>query len=118
MVSNANVYWDGVSTVDLGHGDIRHKMSTYNSQSAYVLENAGTKAHYASLSFQLNKSFDFGLNLNASYTLQTAKSYTEGIGDQVSSAYNNYRNSIQTTTRLVMLPTWLLTVSSFLQPIS
>ena len=94
VVSNANVYWDGVSTVDLGHGDIRHKMSTYNSQSAYVLENAGTKAHYASLSFQLNKSFDFGLNLNASYTLQTAKSYTEGIGDQVSSAYNNYRNSI------------------------
>ena len=94
VVSNANVYWDGVSTVDLGHGDIRHKMSTYNSQSAYVLENAGTKAHYASLSFQLNKAFDFGLNLNASYTLQSAKSYTEGIGDQVSSAYNNYRNSI------------------------
>ena len=94
VVSNANVYWDGVSTVDLGHGDIRHKMSTYNSQNAYVLENAGTKAHYASLSFQLNKSFDFGLNLNASYTLQTAKSYTEGIGDQVTSAYNNYRNSI------------------------
>ena len=94
VVSNANVYWDGVSTVDLGHGDIRHKMSTYNSQSAYVLENAGTKAHYASLSFQLNKSFDFGLNLNASYTLQSAKSYTEGIGDQVTSAYNNYRNSI------------------------
>ena len=94
VVSNANVYWDGVSTVDLGHGDIRHKMSTYNSQSAYVLENAGTKAHYASLSFQLHKAFDFGLDLNASYTLQTAKSYTEGIGDQVSSAYNNYRNSI------------------------
>jgi hypothetical protein len=94
VVSNANVYWDGTSTVDLGHGDIRHKMSTYNKQSAYVLENAGTKAHYASLSFQLNKAFDFGLNLNASYTLQTAKSYTEGIGDQVTSAYNNYRNSI------------------------
>ena len=94
VVSNANVYWDGTSTVDLGHGDIRHKMSTYNSQSAYVLENAGSKAYYASLSFQLNKSFDFGLNLNASYTLQKAKSYTEGIGDQVTSAYNNYRNSI------------------------
>ena len=94
VVSNANVYWDGSSTVDLGHGDVRHKMSTYNKQSAYVLENAGTKAHYASLSFQLNKAFDFGLNLNASYTLQSAKSYTEGIGDQVTSAYNNYRNSI------------------------
>jgi hypothetical protein len=94
VVSNANVYWDGTSTVDLGHGDIRHKMSTYTKQNPYVLENAGTKAHYASLSFQLHKAFDFGLDLNASYTLQTAKSYTEGIGDQVSSAYNNYRNSI------------------------
>lgn len=94
VVSNANVYWDGTSTVDLGHGDIRHKMSTYNKQSAYVLENAGSKAYYMSLSFQLHKAFDFGLNLSASYTLSKAKSYTEGIGDQVSSAYNNYRNSI------------------------
>ncbi len=94
VVSNANVYWDGTSTVDLGHGDVRHAMSTYNKQNAYVLENAGTKAYYASLSFQLRKSFDFGLDLNASYTLSKAKSYTEGIGDQVTSAYNNYRNSI------------------------
>ena len=94
VVSNANVYWDGTSTVDLGHGDVRHKMSTYQKQSAYLLENAGSKAHYASLSFQLHKNFDFGLDLSASYTLSTAKSYSEGIGDQVSSAYNNYRNSI------------------------
>ena len=94
VVSNANVHWDGTSTVDLGHGDIRHKMSTYNSQSAYLLENAGSKAYYMSLSFQLHKAFDFGLDLNASYTLSKAKSYSEGIGDQVSSAYNNYRNSI------------------------
>ena len=94
VVSNANVYWDGSSTVDLGHGDVRHSMSTYNKQSAYVLENAGSKAYYFSLSFQLHKAFDFGLDLNASYTLSKAKSYTEGIGDQVSSAYNNYRNSI------------------------
>jgi hypothetical protein len=94
VVSNANVYWDGTSTVDLGHGDIRHKMSTYQKQSAYLLENAGSKAHYMSLSFQLHKNFDFGLDLSASYTLSSAKSYSEGIGDQVSSAYNNYRNSI------------------------
>ncbi len=94
VVSNANVYWDGTSTVDLGHGDVRQKMSTYNSQNAYVLENAGSKAYYMSLSAQLRKSFDFGLDLSASYTLSKAKSYTEGIGDQVSSAYNNYRNSI------------------------
>jgi len=95
VVSNADIYWDGTSTVDLGHGDVRHKMSYYDAKhSAYVLENAGSKAYYASLSFQLRKSFDFGLDLNASYTMSKAKSYTEGIGDQVSSAYNNYRNSI------------------------
>jgi len=94
VVSNANVYWDGSSVVDLGHGDVRHKMSTYNSQSAYVLENAGKDAYYLSISAQLRKSFDFGLDLSASYTYSKAKSYTEGIGDQVSSAYNNYRNSI------------------------
>ena len=108
VVSNANLHSDG--TIDLGHGDVRQKTSTYVKQkdypeyagkwasiydpSVYILENAGTKAHYASLSFQLHKAFDFGLDLNASYTLQTAKSYTEGIGDQVSSAYNNYRNSV------------------------
>jgi hypothetical protein len=95
VVSNKNVYWDGTSTIDLGHGDVRHKMSRYYSNNqAYVLENAGSKAYYASLSFQLHKAFDFGLDLNASYTLSKAKSYTEGIGDQVSSAYTNHRNSV------------------------
>ena len=95
VVSNRDIYWDGSSTVDLGHGDVRHKMSYYDaSHSAYLLENAGKKAYYLSLSLQLRKSFDFGLNLSASYTMSKAKSYTEGIGDQVSSAYNNYRNSI------------------------
>ena len=95
VVSNKDIYWDGISTVDLGHGDVRHKMSYYDANSsAYVLENAGSKAYYMSLSAQLRKSFNFGLDLSASYTISKAKSYTEGIGDQVSSAYNNYRNSI------------------------
>ena len=95
VVSNADIYWDGNSTVDLGHGDVRHKMSYYDAgHSAYVLENAGSKAYYMSLSAQLRKSFDFGLDLSASYTISKAKSYTEGIGDQVSSAYNNFLSSI------------------------
>ena len=95
VVSNRDIYWDGVSTVDLGHGDVRRKMSYYDaSHSAYVLENAGSKAYYMSLNLQLHKKFNFGLDLMASYTLSKAKSYTEGIGDQVSAAYNNYRHSI------------------------
>ena len=95
VVSNADIYWDGTSTIDMGHGDVRHKLNYYDANhSAYVLENAGSKAYYMSLTAQLRKSFDFGLDLSASYTLSKAKSYTEGIGDQVSSAYNNYRNSV------------------------
>ena len=95
VVSNADIYWDGTSTIDLGHGDVRHQLSYYDaSHSAYVLENAGSKAYYMSLTAQLRKSFDFGLHLAASYTMSRAKSYSEGIGDQVSSAYNSYRSSI------------------------
>lgn len=95
VVSCADIYWDGTSTIDLGHGDVRHKMSYYDASHApYIIENAGSKAYYASVTAQARKSFDFGLNLSASYTWSKAKSYTEGIGRQVSSAYNNYRNSV------------------------
>ena len=95
VASNRDFYWDGQSMLDLGHGDVRKAQSFYDpNYSAYVLENAGTKAYYLSLSFQLRKKFDFGLDLTASYTLSRAKSYSEGIGDQVSSAYNNFRHSV------------------------
>ena len=95
VVANRDIYWDGSSTIDLGHGDVRHRMSYYDANSsAYVLENAGGKAYYMSLSAQLRKKFDFGLDLSASYTLSKAKTYTDGIGNQVASAYNNYRNSV------------------------
>lgn len=95
VVSNRDIYWDGSSTIDLGHSDVRRQMSYYDANhSAYVLENAGSKAYYMSLTAQLRKSFGFGLDLSASYTLSKAKSYSDGIGDQVSAAYNNYRHSI------------------------
>ena len=100
VVSNRDIYWDSNAPdkykyIDLGHGDVRHKMSYYNpNYSAYVLENAGSKAYYISLSAQLRKKFDFGLDLSASYTMSKAKTYTDGIGNQVASAYNNYRNSV------------------------
>ena len=111
VVSNRDFYWDYEKDengrailhdgmlkhlyVDLGHGDMRRQMSYYDAgSSAYVLENAGGKAYYVSLSAQLRKKFDFGLDLSASYTLSKAKTYTDGIGNQVASAYNNYRNSV------------------------
>ena len=97
VVSNKDFYWDGSSTVDLGHGDIRHNVSSYynaSAQSAYVLENAGSGAYYLSLSAQLRKKFDFGLDLMASYTISKAKTFSDGIGDQASGAYYTRRYSI------------------------
>lgn len=95
VVSNKNVYWDGNSTIELSNYDTRNYMSAYYpGNQVYVIENAGKKAYYWSVNAQLRKTFDFGLALSASYTHSQAKSYTEGIGDQVSSAYINYRNSI------------------------
>ena len=95
VVSNADIYWDGTSTIDLGHGDVRHLLSYYDASHApYILENAGSRAYYVSVSAQARKSFAFGLDLAASYTWSKAKSYTEGIGRQVASAYNSYRHSV------------------------
>lgn len=98
VVSNMNSYWDGESTIELSNYDTRNYMSSYypgsNGYQAYVINNAGNKAYYWSINAQLRKQFDFGLYLSASYTRSKAKSYTEGIGDQVTSAYTNYRNSI------------------------
>ena len=94
VVTNKNVYWDGKSTIWLAPLDERKYMSTYGRNQAYVIENAGKKAYYWSLTAQLHKKFAFGLDLSAAYTHSRAKSYSEGIGDQVSSAYTNYRNSI------------------------
>ena len=101
IITNANVYWDGTSTVMLSPGDVRHQMSSYfvdskgkPSNQAYVIENAGRKAYYYSITASLHKRFNCGFDLSASYTHSLAKSYSEGIGDQVSSAYTNYRNSV------------------------
>ena len=95
IVDNATVYWDGTSQVQLSPGDYRKQTSYYSTaSSAYVIKNAGKKAYYWSLSAMLHKKFDFGLDLNLSYTHSHAKSYSEGIGDQVSGAYSNYRESV------------------------
>lgn len=95
VVSNMNTYWDGESTIELSNYDTRNYMSSYQpNNQAYVINNAGNKAYYWSINAQVRKLFDFGLYLSASYTRSKAKSYTEGIGDQVTSAYTNYRNSI------------------------
>lgn len=92
--------WDGTSTVakNKGYvvpGDDRNyygamysdKTWTNQYQNVYMIHNAGNDAYYYSISAQLHKRFNFGLDLSFAYTHSGAKSYGDGIGDQVSSAY-------------------------------
>ena len=92
VVKNVGRYWEG-KTITLCPGDTRHLYSQ-NSKDAYMITNGGNKAHYYSITASLAKKFDFGLDLSASYTYAKARSYSDGIGDQVSSAYYNNRHSI------------------------
>ena len=96
-VVNVDRYWDGKSMIELANsGDTRKSFSsnTKSKINPYLITNAGNKAYYYSITASLAKKFAFGLNLSASYTYSKAKSYGDGVGDQVSSAYYNNRYSI------------------------
>jgi hypothetical protein len=60
----------------------------------FVITNAPGGAYYYSFTASLAKKFNFGLDLKASYTYAKAKSYGDGLGDQVTSAYNTNRYSV------------------------
>ena len=95
VIRNVNMHKNGNQTVTLAPGDTRELYTTYNkSVNPYLITNAGSGAYYYSITASLAKRFDFGLDLKASYTYAKAKSYSDGIGDQVSSAYNNNRYSV------------------------
>lgn len=93
-VINLDRYWDGKSYTELAPGDKRKWYSRNSSINPYMITNAGHKAYYYSITASLAKKFAFGLNLSASYTYSKAKSYGDGVGDQVSSAYYNNRYSV------------------------
>ncbi len=93
IVTNENYVFD--KTVQIAPSDYRSRYKQLNGRNnAYLITNAGNKAYYYSITASLAKKFDFGLDLSASYTYSKAKSYSEGQGDQVTSAYNNRRFSI------------------------
>ena len=93
-VINLDRYWDGKSYTELAPGDKRKWYSRNSYSNPYMITNAGHKAYYYSITASLAKKFAFGLNLSASYTYSKAKSYCDGVGDQVSSAYYNNRYSV------------------------
>ncbi|MFI3333313.1 MAG: carboxypeptidase regulatory-like domain-containing protein [Rikenellaceae bacterium] len=63
------------------------KNSDGSTVAPYYLTNSAVNGYYSSITAQVEKSFNFGLNLSASYTYSDAKSVTDGTGDQVSSSY-------------------------------
>ena len=93
VITNENYVFD--KEVTIAPNDTRRTYKTLNGKNnAYLITNAGNKAYYYSISAQLGKKFDFGLDLNASYTYSKSWAYSEGQGDQVTSAYNNRRFSV------------------------
>ena len=63
----------------------------YNSTmyNAYLLRNAENHGRYFSLTAKLEKQYWNGLNAMVAYTYSTAKSLSDGFGDQIGSAWTN-----------------------------
>ena len=79
----------------LSPNDVRDTYKIYNKgQNVYLLENWKKGAYYYSISAQLRKNFDFGLDLSFAYTHSKSRSYSDGIGDQVTSAYKTNTYSV------------------------
>ena len=95
VIRNVNTHQIGNQTVEIAPGDNRPQYANYvKGVTPYLITNAGNKAYYYSITASLAKVFDFGLDLKASYTYSRAKSYGDGIGDQVTSAYSTNRYSV------------------------
>ncbi len=65
------------------------KNSNGQAVTPYLIQNTdGVDGYYASVTAQVSKSWGFGLSVSAAYTYASAKNVIDGIGDQVTSAYN------------------------------
>lgn len=62
--------------------------SLRNAVTPYYITNTPNNGYYYSVMGQLSKRFDCGLDLMAAYTYAEGKNVTDGIGDQVTSAFN------------------------------
>ena len=66
-----------------------------NYQNVYFIHNIEkSKAYYYAITAQLQKSFNFGLDLSVAYTHSDSRAYSDGIGDQVTSAYKTNTYSV------------------------
>ncbi|HLO38219.1 MAG TPA: hypothetical protein VK173_07015, partial [Lacibacter sp.] len=87
VVTNAGFYVSG--TRQLNANDTRNTYARYiNNQNVYLIDNnKENDSYYYSVTAQLAKKFDIGLDLSFAYTRSKSKAYSDGIGDQVTSAF-------------------------------
>lgn len=88
VINNKGLKEDG--EIVLNPNDKRTKYTRHiANQNAFVIMNKeNSESYYYSISAQLRKKFDFGLDLSLAYTRSQSQVYSDGIGDQVTSAYN------------------------------
>lgn len=88
-------------TIQLNANDTRPTYTRHiNNQNAYLIENNGENdSYYYSVTAQLSKKFNFGLDLSFAYTRSESKAYSDGIGDQVTSAFSTNTFSVNGTNR-------------------
>lgn len=65
------------------------KNSVGGSVNPYLITNAENNGYYYSVTGQLTKQFDFGLNLMAAYTYSKGINVMDGYSDQISSTFSN-----------------------------
>ncbi|MCH5335275.1 MAG: TonB-dependent receptor [Alistipes sp.] len=89
VISNLNYMPAGTpEEIIKGSGDMRGKtQGTYTKYNNFFITNGDNGAYSYSVTAQLHKRFNFGLDVAFSYTHAGARSYGDGIGDQVTSAY-------------------------------
>lgn len=66
------------------------KNKANGKMGGYYLQNIKQNGNYYSVTAQLSKDFNFGLNLMAAYTHARGKSLSDGTGDQISEFVNTY----------------------------
>ena len=88
-------------TITLNAKDTRTTYTRHiTNQNAYLIENnIENDSYYYSITAQLSKKFESGLDLSVAYTRSEAKAYSDGIGDQVTSAFSTNTFNVNGTNR-------------------
>ena len=68
--------------------DLHEAPGKWKYVNPYLITNANDNGHYYSITGQLSKEFDFGLNLMAAYTYSEGVNVMDGYSEQISSTYS------------------------------